>query len=193
MKNNADNEQYRDFQRLAGIPWQRFVQEDQGGSKTEHQGAEQEGLVRLLAGCGDDDRTEEQDCKRVLQTAGQVEQARQLQDIVAQDDGRPHRVEPARRGKAQTKIDVQRRRHGDKQETGQEGDREAQPQTDDKDCRGLPANGQPAQSVQGRKAQSGTADAGPLADGKPLGFYDHDPDLVGPAKFVTDPVDSPLP
>ena len=73
------------------------MDEDEHGRGGERHRAEQKRLVGRLRRGRDHHRPEQQDGEGVLQPAGQIEQAGELQEIVGEKQRRPVRVEPVGR------------------------------------------------------------------------------------------------
>jgi hypothetical protein len=131
---------------LTGEPRQGLVDEHQNGGRRERHRPEQERLVRLKRRGRDHDRAEEQDRERVLQAAGQVEEAGELQEVIGEQQRRPVRVEPPRRREDDPQAEIEPGGERDQGQAGAEGDRELEPEADDEDRRRLAGDREPPQA-----------------------------------------------
>ena len=144
----------------SGKPRQRLVDEDEHRRRGERHRAEQERLVRLQRRGRDHDRPEQQDGERVLQPAGQVEQAGKLQEVVGEKQRRPVRVEPMRRREGERRPRLSQAESEISAKQAPNGSGKPNHSADDQDRRRLAADGEPAQPDQRREPEPA---AGPAA------------------------------
>ena len=138
----------RNGQRLAGIPGQWEMPEDQRARHQHDQAAEQRGHAQRQRGCGNHHRDGQQQRERIGQAAGEVEQAGELQRIEQQQRQRRIGLQAQRRRIAEGQEQVQPGRTGDQRETGTDRQRKPQPIGDGDDGDALADDRQPAQPDQ---------------------------------------------
>ena len=107
---------------------------------------------------GDGHRRQDQDRERVLQTAGQVQQDGELQDVVAEAQRGVPFAEPGRSLAQQDQNDIQQNRAGDDAESRQKRQAIAETVMHDQDRERLTGNRDPADRDQ--SAQADPAEAG---------------------------------
>ncbi|MEY9444996.1 hypothetical protein ABIE82_002444 [Bradyrhizobium diazoefficiens] len=149
---DADEIDRRQHQRIVGIPGQRQVEEEQDRGAGDRQHAKPEGEAGRQRGCRDQHRCEEQERERVLEPAGEEQQAGQLHDVQRKQSGRLHRLQPLQRIGHGLERQIERGRQGDDADAGDDLDVELQPLRHDEDRGELAEHREPAQPQDGVQA-----------------------------------------
>ena len=145
---HADNIGFRKLQRLFALPGELIVEEDQHRRAQHGKNPEQQSHARRQCCRRDQDRSQQQEGKRVLQPAGEIQERRKLRDVEAQQKGGAVGLKPSGLGEADLKRDVEQRRQRDHRKARPDRNVELEAEMHDQDGHDLPEDGKPTQPHQ---------------------------------------------
>jgi hypothetical protein len=141
------------LERRAAIPGQRLVHEHEERRRADREEAQAEGPLRGERRGRDQDGRQEQHRERVLQTARQVEEAGELEDVEGQEEGRRVVAQAMARRVLDPQREVHPGRGRDEDEARAEAQGKAEAEMHHRDRRGLADDGEPAQAHEGVEPQ----------------------------------------
>ena len=128
------------------------MEEEQRGRAGHREQSEADRQTRRQGGCRNQDWRQEQERERVLQPAGEKQQAGEFDDVERQQGGRIGRLQPPHRVEHDLQRQIEDGRQADDDDAGHHGHVEFQSLHDDENGGELAQHGEPAQPEDGVEA-----------------------------------------